>query len=215
MQFGKKGGLYSEAEAWLTDEKHQEMDRMDEESQKDQSQKNCSNLGRVELFEDLVHGCVFLSECNQQIENKSVKGNGLEREVLLGEEDQERFNVVESKVGGDNVGDLGSRLNTIGCGWSVAQIDELGQLQQVGIDCGAKGNREVLPDIDKQKDVVDQDRQCGCLVCDQEMASQKGDVEDCKKDQGVVGESVNQTLDEAHTWVRRSDGRLIKLVGEN
>ncbi|KAA6370049.1 MAG: hypothetical protein EZS28_034424, partial [Streblomastix strix] len=93
------------------------------------------------------------------------------------------------------------------------QGNELDKFQQAGIDCGAEGNREVLSFVDKQKDVVDLDRQCG-EVCDQAMASQKGYVWDRQNDESVVGESANRALDKAHTWIRQTDGRLIKQVGE-
>ncbi|KAA6317103.1 MAG: hypothetical protein EZS28_055153, partial [Streblomastix strix] len=86
--------------------------------------------------------------------------------------------------------------------------------QQAGINYGVEGNREVLSDVNKQKDVDDLDRQCGGGVCNQAMASQKGDVGDRQKDQGFVGESGNRSLDEAYTCIRQSDGGFIKQIGE-
>ncbi|KAA6375117.1 MAG: hypothetical protein EZS28_029359, partial [Streblomastix strix] len=80
VEFGEEAGLHSEVETRITEKEHQELDGVDIEGQKDQSHVECSNLRGVELFEDLVRGCIFISECNQQVENKSVKGGRLERE---------------------------------------------------------------------------------------------------------------------------------------
>ncbi|KAA6357213.1 MAG: hypothetical protein EZS28_047261 [Streblomastix strix] len=213
---------------------------MDEEREKDQSENDCSNLSGTELFEDLVRGCVFTQVYNQQVKNKSADGSGLEQKILFNEKDQRRVGELENEgqreltledrltgselgvdegcklagLGDDNRGDLGSEQNAMDCGGGLVLDNELGQLQQAGINCCVEDYKKFLFDVDKQKDVVDVDRQCCCGVCDQKMASEKRDARNRQKDQSVVGKSGNRALDEAYTWIRQSDDRLIKQIGE-
>ncbi|KAA6354176.1 MAG: hypothetical protein EZS28_050297, partial [Streblomastix strix] len=222
MEFGEEGSLHSEVEARKTEKEHQELDGVDKERQRSQSQYDCCNLTGAEFLEDFVRGCVFTSKCNQQVENKSVNRGGLEWEILLNEENQGRFGQGKKEsqgeltlqLRGDIVGDLGVGLNALGSGGSLVQNNELGKLQQTGVDCSAEGNGEVFSDVNKQKDAIDLNGQCGGRICDQAMASQKGDAGDRQKDQGVAGEFGNRALDEAYTCIRQPNGRLAKQVGE-
>ncbi|KAA6368062.1 MAG: hypothetical protein EZS28_036413, partial [Streblomastix strix] len=105
-------------------------------------------------------------------------------------------------------------LNAVGGGGCLVQDNELIKFQYARINCSVEINREVLSDVEGQKDIVDLDGQCGGGICDQAMAGKKGDVGDLLQDQRVVEELGNRALDEAYTWIRQLDGRLIKQIGE-
>ncbi|KAA6366910.1 MAG: hypothetical protein EZS28_037563 [Streblomastix strix] len=97
MEFGEEGGLHSEAKARVTEKEHKELDGVDEERKESQSENDYCDSRGTELFEDLVRGCVFTSECDQQVKDKGGKGNKLERKVLFNEENQGRVGVVEEE----------------------------------------------------------------------------------------------------------------------
>ncbi|KAA6398433.1 MAG: hypothetical protein EZS28_006038 [Streblomastix strix] len=197
LEFGRKGDLHP----------------MLKQGQLRRSIKNWMNGAK--FFEDIIRGCVFTSECDQQVEDRIIEGGELVRQVLLDEEDQRRFDQVvkesqrklaievrlsrdsddidngcqQTRSGCNDVRNLGDGLNSMGGGRCVVQLNELALLKLARIDCGTKGNRET-------------------------MASQEGDVLDCQQDQGVLEEFRNRTLDEAYIWVRQSNRGLIKQIGE-
>ncbi|KAA6355680.1 MAG: hypothetical protein EZS28_048793 [Streblomastix strix] len=225
IEFGKEGGVYSEDQIRVTEKEYQELDGMDEQSEKDQSENECSDLRRTELFQYLIRGFVFTSECNQQVENKSVEGSGLVRKIQFNEENQRRVGVVEEEY----LGELTVEL--IGLGATMEEILEADQTSWVAdrvwlktmsqtssfkrkVTAVLRAMERVVPDVDKQKDVIDFDGQCEGGICDQAMASQKGDVGNHQKDHSVIGQSGNRAFDEAYTWIGQSDGKIIKQIGE-
>ncbi|KAA6374433.1 MAG: hypothetical protein EZS28_030039 [Streblomastix strix] len=187
LKFGRNGIFYSEAEAILAEEKNQESDEVNEERYKDQNEIDCNKLSGAEVFEDLVRGCVFTSECDQQVEDKSVDLGEFERQVLLDEGEQWRYDVVKKEVQRE----LTLQLSRLGC-------DDVGDLGSVLYSMGGGGNREVLSQVGEWKAVVNLDRQCGGGVSDQAKASQKGDIGDCQMYLSVIEEPWNRTLYEAY-----------------
>ncbi|KAA6353971.1 MAG: hypothetical protein EZS28_050503, partial [Streblomastix strix] len=97
MEFGEEGGLHSEDEIRITEKEHQQLDGLDEERKKSQSENDCCNSRGTKFFEDLVRGCVFTSERDQQVKDESIEGSRLERKVLSKEKDQGRVGVVEEE----------------------------------------------------------------------------------------------------------------------